>query len=67
MRDDFEKYLKVQASGKYKMYDPRVSEETGLSPKRISYIMSRYDELVAQYEDLYIYYMKGGSENEQFR
>lgn len=56
-REQFEKYLKVQSSGKYNVFDPRARQESGLSQDIYTKIISNYSALMVEYKDLYDKYM----------
>lgn len=43
--DDWMKYEKVRASGKFNMFDPRARQATGLSRERYSYVLWQYETL----------------------
>lgn len=56
-KEQFEKYLKVQASGKYNMFDPQARQMSGLDNDTYSQIITQYSTLMVQYKDLYDKYM----------
>lgn len=56
-KEHFEKYLKVQSSGKYNMHDLTALEVSGLSEEMYDNIINNYDRLMREYEDLYKKYM----------
>lgn len=52
-KEDFEKYLKVQFSGKYNMFDALALRESGLDMDVYIYIMSHYGALKCEFAGLY--------------
>ena len=44
---DFAKYVRVQKSGQYNMFDPRARTATGLSRKQFLFVMDNYMGLQA--------------------
>ena len=43
--EDFKRYLKVQKSGKYNMFDPRAIALTGLTRKQYIFVIENYEGL----------------------
>lgn len=56
-REQFEEYLKIQASGLYNMFDSKAIKLSGLSEEVYIRIIGRYSDLIVQYKDLYDEYM----------
>ena len=42
---NFKKYVRVQMSGRYNMFDPRARAATGMSEDEYSFVMENYDKL----------------------
>ena len=49
-KEQFEKYLKVQNSGRFNMFDPRARQAAGLDKEQFMAIISNYNELTKQFE-----------------
>ena len=49
-KGEFQRYLRVQHSGKFNMYDQRARMATGLSSEKYLYIIKNYKELKHTFE-----------------
>lgn len=47
--DDFERYIKVQKSGKYNMFNPRARQQTGLTKERFLFVIENYSNMKTKY------------------
>ena len=47
--NDFERYVKVQKSGKYNMFDPRARQQTGLTKERFLFVIENYSNMNTKY------------------
>ena len=48
---NFKKYLAVQKSGRYNMFDPRARQATGLSREEYIFNIENYDALAKAYKE----------------
>jgi len=48
--NDFERYVKVQKSGKYNMFDPRARQQTGLTKERYLFVIENYSNMKTNFE-----------------
>lgn len=52
-KEEFKKYVQVQKSGLWNMFDPRAMKATGLSKDTYFSVMENYTKLSKMYPDIY--------------